>query len=452
MNSWRTYKKLSYNNALKTYKNFIKPLIINNVNGSDLIQKTYLKNAKKILHNKKLRWIDRLEKIKDFNQKTINTINNNFGYVLKSFNKFKHLKFVEVNEPNDINKFYQFINLKDIQNENPKTYINNNEPVSKYNFKVESEEQIKEDLKEFLKHIPFPSKILIQFNGVVERSIDNDEYEYFDLIYKGTKASSAAVINSIKDIDIFLNNGFVKGLNTTIENFYKNDSKSKLSVIYGVDIIIYPLGTIGEYIPEISLKYSGMYKKIKLYNCNDNLCFFAAYVYYLLSKKQIKCNNPSPLNNQFRTFIKKVFDEFYNIEARETSHTENIDFKNYQGIKEDEIKIFCDKYDLKIIVYNFNENIKFSRIYGNGKNTYSIIEEVLASTTPGVKNGNSHFMFCEDINKLSELIFCPICHIRSYKNNKKGRKNLKKHILKCDGEIKPVLKDIHLFINLIIHH
>ena len=49
-------------------------------------------------------------------------------------------------------------------------------------------------------------------------------------------------------------------------------------------------------------------------------------------------------------------------------------------------------------------------------------------------------MYCEDINKLSELIFCPICHIRSYKNNKKGKKNLKNHILKCDGEIKPVLK------------
>lgn len=445
MNSWRTFKKLSYDESKEILNNFIQPLLKKNIKDSKKIHKTYSRYTLNTLNNKKLKWIDKLEKIRKINEKTKTFINDRYGYVLESYDKFKHLKFIEINEPNDINKFYQFINLKDIRNKNPKEYINNNEPVSKYNFKVESEEQIKQDLKEFLKHIPFPSKILIQFNGVVERSINDNDYEYFDLIYKGTKKSSAAVINSIKDIETFLNNGFVKGLKTTIENFYQDDTKSKLSIIYGLDLIIYPLGTIGEYIPEISLKYSSMYKKLKLYNCNDNLCFFAAYVYFLLSIKIIKCNNPSPLNNQFRTYIKRVFDDFYYCgEAAPHSNINisvcgdpggatNINFNNYKGIKEDEIKIFCDKYDLKIVVYNFNESVKFSRIYGNGKNTYSIVEEVL-------KNGNSHFMFCEDINKLSELLFCPICHIRSYKNNKKGKKNLKNHILKCDGEIKPVLK------------
>jgi hypothetical protein len=82
-------------------------------------------------------------------------------------------------------------------------------------------------------------------------------------------------------------------------------------------------------------------------------------------------------------------------------------------------------FDLKIIVYRFEKSVKYSRTYGNGQNVYSVVEEILS-------NGNSHFMYCPDINKLSELIFCPKCHIRSYKNNDNGKTKLKNHILKCN--------------------
>ena len=177
-----------------------------------------------------------------------------------------------------------------------------------------------------------------------------------------------------------------------------------------------------------------MNKKLKIYNCADNLCFFAAYVYYLIDAQTFNIKNQSPLSNQFRSCLKKVFNDFYS-QATERSYLsdESQNFNNYKGINDDEIIKFCDKYDLKIIVYNFNENLKYNRTYGKGKNNYSVVEEIL-------NNGSSHFMYCPDINKLSELVFCPKCFIRSYKNNDKGRSKLKKHIENCNGEIKPKLK------------
>ena len=387
-----------------------------------------------------------MEKLKVQTTRKLNRLinKNSINYDLydtEVFNEpsiFEQFKCIKINEPNDINGFYQFIITKDIPKHQPK-YKNNNEPIEEFIFKCESEQQIKKDLKKFLKHIKFPSKVLIRFKGVVETAIDEEYYEYYDLRVKNGRFTTASIINNVNDINIFINNNIHEGIETSINNFIQTNSKSKLCVIYALELSVYPLGSIGEYIPEITIKYESMNKKLKVYNCNDNLCFFAAYVYYLIDIGFINVKNSSPLSNQFRSCLKKVFNDFYN----SVFPAGNPDFNNYKGINEEDILKFCNKFDLKIIVYNFrtsqsdssvaHENLKYSRTYGTGKNIYSVVEEVL-------NNGSSHFMYCSDINKLSELVFCPKCFIRSYKNNDKGRYKLKKHIENCNGEIKPKLK------------
>ena len=335
------------------------------------------------------------------------------------------MKCIKINEPNDLNGFYQFIITKDIPKDQP-VYKDNGEPIEEFIFKCESEQQIKRDLKKFLKHIKFPSKVLIRYKGVVETPTD-EQYDYYDLRVKQGRYTTASIINNIGDIKLFLNETIHQGIQTAINNFIQTNSKSKLCVIYALELSVYPLGSIGEYIPEITLKYESMNKKLKVYNCNDNLCFFAAYIYYLIDIGIIRVKNSSPLSNQFRACIKKVFNDFYD------EHKDNQDFNNYKGINDEDILKFCDKFDLKIVVYNYDQNIKYNRTYGKGKYIYSVVEEVL-------NNGSSHFMYCPDINKLSELVFCPKCFIRSCKNNDKGRYKLKKHIENCNGDIKPKLK------------
>ena len=229
---------------------------------------------------------------------------NNILYDLNDIDMFEEFKCIKINEPNDIIKFYNFVSTKEIPNEIP-IIKNNNEPIEEYEFKCESEKQIKHDLKEFLKHIHFPSKVLIRFHGVVETLIDDNYYEYYDLRIKNGRYTTAFIINNYDDIKTFVNEVLNNGINTSINNFVQTNSKSKLCVIYGLELSVYPLGSIGEFIPEINIKYSSMYKKLKLYNCNDNLCFFAAYVYYLIDIGILKIKNPSPLNNQFRSCVKK---------------------------------------------------------------------------------------------------------------------------------------------------
>ena len=431
---------------------------INNINRDyndeqfDKIKNSFNKKANKLINNKKLRWAKKFEFMEALKTQTVRRLNrlineSNINYDLEDvevFNEpsiFEQLKCIKINEPNDINGFYQFIISKDIPDKQP-TYKDNNEPIEEFIFKCESEQQIKKDLKRFLKHIKFPSKVLIRFKGVVETLIDEDNYEYYDLRVKNGRYTTTSIINNINDINTFVNNNIHQGIETSINNFIQTNSKSKLCVIYGLELSVYPLGSIGEFIPEITTKYESMNKKLKVYNCNDNLCFFAAYVYYLIDIGIIRVKNSSPLSNQFRSCLKKVFNDFYNSARAGDLRTDyynsvfpagNTDFNNYKGINEEDILKFCDKFDLKIIVYNFSENLKYSRTYGTGKNIYSVVEEVL-------NNGSSHFMYCSDINKLSELVFCPKCFIRSYKNNDKGRYKLKKHIENCNGEIKPKLK------------
>ena len=414
-----------------------------NVEGINKIQKSFNRRVDKILNNKKLKWIYKdieMDKLEVQTKRRINRYINNHNIVegFENDNIFEEIKCIKINEPNDINGFYQFISTRDIPQDQPK-FTNKNEriedaklrePIEEFIFKCESEIQIKKDLKEFLKHIYFPSKVLIRFQGVVETQTDDDKYEYYDLKVKNGRYTTTSIIKNVNDIKTFVNNNIHNGINTSINNFIQTNSKSKLCVIYGLVLSVYPLGSIGEFIPEISLKFGSMIKKLRIYNCGDNLCFFAAYVYYLIDIGMLKVKNPSPLNYQFRSYLKKVFNDFYY----------GLDFNNYKGINEEDILKFCDKYDLKIVVYNFNENVKYNRTYGEGHNVYSVVEEILTSTTSGITSGSSHFMYCPDINKLSELVFCPKCFIRSYKNNDNGRYKLKQHILKCNGEIKPKLK------------
>jgi len=432
MSNWRYDKFYCLNLINDINKQYFNKYQDNNDFGK--LQKSFTRKSNRILNSKKLKWSERRFIFDALEKQTVRKaerlINDmNRFEDLNEIDTFEEIKCIKINEPNDLQAFYQFIISKEIPTEQPK-YNNNNEPVEGFIFKCESERQIKRDLKEFLKHIHFPSKVLIRFQGVVETLVEDEKYEYYDLRIKQGRYTTASIIQSIQDIKNTVNNNIHDGINTAINNFVETNSKSKLCVIYGLELSVYPLGSIGEFIPEISFKFGNMIKRLKIYNCGDNLCFFAAYVYYLIDIGILHLKNPSPLNNQFRSCLKKVFDEYYN---DSTPTGVQLNFNNYKGINDNDIIKFCDKYDLKIIVYNFNESVKYSRTYGKGKCIYSVVEEIL-------KNGSSHFMYCPDINKLSELVFCPKCFIRSYKNNDDGRKKMKQHILKCNGEIKPKLK------------
>ena len=318
------------------------------------LKKSFHRNTNKIL-NSKYKWNDKAYLIRRYKQKferkikrTLTQRNINYNLddveIFNEPNVFQQMKGIKINEPNDINGFYQFLITKEIPDgathlgeaQQPK-YKNTDEPIEEYFFKCESEQQIKKDLKKFLRCIKFPSKILIRFKGVVETPLDDDNYGYYDLLVKNGRYTTVSIINNINNINTFVNNKLHEAIETAINNFIETNSKSKLCVIYGLELSVYPLGSVGEYIPEITTKYENMSKKLRVYNCNDGLCFFAAYVYYLMDIGFINIKNPSPLSNLFRSSLKKVFNDYYD---------ENNDFNNYKGINEEDILKFCDKVSI----------------------------------------------------------------------------------------------------------
>ena len=307
MSDWRTHKKYCLNKIDLINKKLVKR---NDIEGFNELQNSFKRKSNKIINTKKLTWAKKRRIINKLERQTVRRANrlineNNVFYDLKDVDIFQEFKFIKINEPNDILKFYNFISTKEIPKDIPKIQKQLLEPIEEYEFKCESEKQIKHDLKEFLKHIHFPSKVLIRFLGVVETLIDDETYEYYDLRIRNGRYTTTAIINNVNDIIKFVKETLTEGINTSINNFIETNSKSKLCVIYGLQLSVYPLGLTGEFIPEINTKYSSMFKKLKIYNCNDNLCFFAAYIYYLCNIGILKIKNPSPLNNQFRSCIKK---------------------------------------------------------------------------------------------------------------------------------------------------
>ncbi len=154
MSYWRKYKKY-YLNSIEKF---------NNNNYVD-IQKSFNKESTNIMNDKKLTWKKRAILMHGLKKSTLRKINrfdnnNNINYDLddvEAFNEptiFEQLKCIKINEPNDLNGFYQFIITKDIPKDQP-VYKDNGEPIEEFIFKCESEQQIKRDLKKFLKHIKF---------------------------------------------------------------------------------------------------------------------------------------------------------------------------------------------------------------------------------------------------------------------------------------------------------
>ena len=262
MSDWRTHKKYCLNKIDSINKKLTKR---ENIEGFNELQNSFNRKSNKIINTKKLKWVQKRRIINLLEKQTYRRgrriLNeNNVFYDLKDVNVFEQFKFIKINNPNDMFKFYNFISTKEIPNDTPKIE-NNNEPIEEYEFKCESEKQIKHDLREFLKHIHFPSKILIRFLGVVETLIDDESYEYYDLRIRNGRYTTTAIINNVNDINKFVKETLTEGINTSINNFIETNSKSKLCVIYGLQLSVYPLGLTGEFIPEINTKYSTMFKK-----------------------------------------------------------------------------------------------------------------------------------------------------------------------------------------------
>ena len=168
--SWRQSKKYCLNTVDDLNKTYF------NDNQFENLKNSFHRTTNKIL-NSKYKWKDKEDLIRRYKQRferkikrTLNERNINYDLNdVEMFNEpniFEQLKCIKINEPNDIYGFYQFISSKDIPSEIPK-YHNTDEPIEEFVFRCESEKQIKKDLKQFLKHIKFPSKVLIRFIGVV---------------------------------------------------------------------------------------------------------------------------------------------------------------------------------------------------------------------------------------------------------------------------------------------
>ena len=189
--SWRNHKNYCLSVMDKFDNNYKQ---FENIEGFKKIRNSFKRNSNKIIRLKRTRWIDKHKAINKYERhierrilRFVNEHNTNFDLDdVEAFNEpniFEQLKCIKINEPNDLNGFYQFIIKKDIPTDGAKhlseaqqpKFIDNNEPIEEFIFKCESEKQIKKDLKKFLKHIKFPSKVLIRFKGVVETPVEGSK-------------------------------------------------------------------------------------------------------------------------------------------------------------------------------------------------------------------------------------------------------------------------------------
>ena len=134
MSNWRPYKFYCLNTIDKINNTYFN----NNDENLIKIQNSFNRKANKLINDKKLRWIQKsniMERLETRTLRRINRLNNqnNINYDLfdtEIFNEpsiYEQLKCIKINEPHDLNSFYQFITNKDIPKNNQNILITTNQ-------------------------------------------------------------------------------------------------------------------------------------------------------------------------------------------------------------------------------------------------------------------------------------------------------------------------------------
>ncbi len=145
-------------------------------------------------------------------------------------------------------------------------------------------------------------------------------------------------------------------------------------------------------------KYPWHISIISFENLPNNLCFWYCLAHHKYPKQRL---------DRLSSIVKKLFEEYY-----------KRNFKNYQGVDEEELDSIENYFSIKVNIYRTTE-MKVIMVRHSNKQFNDILNLNLYTD----KQIN-HFSYIKNINKLSKTFQCPECNTFLSEAKKMSRHSL----------------------------
>ena len=330
----------------------------------------------------------------------------------------------------------------DVYKEQQKRYkhfktVDNKPVVERESYRIRNVDDLKETVFKSLTKASLPTKVNIDLHMIVESKYVKDsskkaskKHSKNEIHYTTHKLNPLVTLDHNSDRTITNVNDIKNLYNTLIEklNNYidgaqpeKTASSSRFVALYGIQIVKYNLPSTGAKIEALQ-KYrkAKLDHRINIEDEDDNLCMFKALVHHNFDNLKA--------GKQVYNQAVKYYKEFYKIDAKKLSKNS---IKCFNWDKE--IESFCKHFKVNVHRYTYDFDTKTLVV----KSVHEYGFDNLMNVISECEYDEEHIMYCKDISKLTDFLFCPKCG-KSFKNNTKTgshKSKFDKHVSACDGNI-----------------
>ena len=301
--------------------------------------------------------------------------------------------------------------------------------VERYYYLIQTEEDIEKAIKAALSEAEKPSKVNIQLHFIIrsEQKDGNITYRPESLGMKTLLSSTTDMLYTGNNINAYSNRE-LQNLEYFANGFEYLDSAEKYCACFAISFAFYKLPAIGKGGYEELKVYEQWKTWIRINNYDDNLCLFRCLYYHNCNVNNVKIDSV----NRVTAGAKSLFEQFYKKKYSPKDPYPGFDWNA-------EINDFTHTFKINLNVYHFSPTtqlIKLVRLTENGENNE--LYPYMNVLVHDLYSGDEHFMYCTDLTYITASIGCPNCGT-IFKNDQKGRYNLKTHMGSCEGKAKQKL-------------
>ena len=380
------------------------------------------------------------EKLFEANNNEFIDFINHFGHDFNS----KDDNNLLVNMPNDYEKAVELLNK--VRNKYTKDYEivkkskNENDPIFVYYL---NNIHKLEDAFEFLENIVYkqerkPFKLTFYVKGIFEHPIKSNNGETIDYEYKDDDVHSInnnTNYSKMSDIPIIIQtkpdlDKTKLYLESILHNYEVSESSVKLTFISSLVFKVHRMVKVTGKIDKLPQEFINS-NLIIVDNENDGLCWYR----FLAVSLNVKLINRCYKIKDRTAAAKKLLCEERGYPYVKNPSRESLKIiGEFKGMTEEEMKESAKKHELNVNIYKYDEE---NKIYDLADQWFIDEKFNTSSALLFTKDLTIHIMYIKEPEKLTNLMICPKCHSRVFRNkNRMGEKRLNAHIKVCDGKFK----------------
>ncbi|KAA6396840.1 MAG: hypothetical protein EZS28_007629 [Streblomastix strix] len=288
-------------------------------------------------------------------------------------------------------------------------------------------------------------KLAINFGFIYERK-DRDKNNAIKITYgyiipreSMTERRAPLLIKSQQDIELYKE--YVQSVIISVQEKTLIDTKQKYIAVYSVCLMTYILPISGKPIPSLKIHLSKKRQCLRYVNSPyPNTCVLEAIARHLLKDTKEKRYSDSQVLHKMKE-IGALFYKDFNPKTFEGFNYATDIQKIHEHLKLS-VNLFSYEQDDKTFHYFLSQSFPIP----TSLSATELLEgddelNLLLIQSEEINGINIHTLLVTDKQRLTGLLFCPICKNHCFKQDTNTAKEMERHIKKCKGKI---VKQVHL--------